>query len=104
MERPEPRRRLIVNADDFGLSSSINQAVLRAHQEGVLTTASLMVNEEGAQEAVAIARDLPQLGVGLHLTLLCGHSVLAPARIPNLVDHRGEFSSSAFPTGWRYFF
>jgi predicted glycoside hydrolase/deacetylase ChbG (UPF0249 family) len=40
-----PPRRLIVNADDFGRSASINQAVIRAHREGILTTASLMVNE-----------------------------------------------------------
>lgn len=64
-----PARRLIVNADDFGRSSSINEAVLRAHREGILTTASLMVNESGFKEAVAIARDNPQLGVGLHLWL-----------------------------------
>ena len=44
-------RRLIVNADDFGLSPSVNAAVIRAHREGVLTTASLMVNEPAADEA-----------------------------------------------------
>ena len=62
-------RRLVVNADDFGRSSSINQAVARAHREGILTTASLMVNEPGFAEAVALARDNPRLGVGLHLSL-----------------------------------
>jgi len=66
-------RRLIVNADDFGRSHSINEAVVRAHREGILTTASLMVNEPGFDEAVAQAREHPQLGVGLHLTLVCGH-------------------------------
>lgn len=65
----EPRRRLVVNADDFGRSSSINQAVARAHREGILTTASLMVNEDGCAEAVRMARDNPRLGVGLHLAL-----------------------------------
>src|SRR5713226_2061196 len=78
-------RRLIVNADDFGRSSSINQAVIRAHREGILTTASLMVNESAFDEAVALARQSPNLGVGLHLTLLCGHSALTPDRIPGLV-------------------
>ena len=48
-----PVRRLIVNADDFGLSTSVNAAVIRAHREGILTTASLMVNEAGFDEAVA---------------------------------------------------
>src|SRR3954451_4424037 len=75
-------RRLVVNADDFGRSRSINEAVIRAHREGILTSASLMVNEPAYDEAVALARENPQLGVGLHLTLLCGHSTLAPGRIP----------------------
>src|SRR6185503_8142182 len=59
-------RRLIVNADDFGRSASINQAVAQAHLKGILTTASLMVNETAAGEAIALARDLPRLGIGLH--------------------------------------
>ena len=50
-------RRLIVNADDFGRSPSINQAVALAHREGILTTASLMVNEAAADQAVALARE-----------------------------------------------
>ena len=45
------RRRLIVNADDFGLSPSVNEAVIRAHREGILTTASLMVNEPGLRRS-----------------------------------------------------
>jgi predicted glycoside hydrolase/deacetylase ChbG (UPF0249 family) len=61
---PSPRGcRLIVNADDFGRSVSINQAVMRAHQEGILTTASVMVNEPAFEEAVALAREHPTLGV-----------------------------------------
>ena len=57
-------RRLIVNADDFGRSASINEAVIRAHREGILTTASLMVNEVSCAAAVALAKESPRLGVG----------------------------------------
>jgi chitin disaccharide deacetylase len=64
-----PVRRLVVNADDFGRSSSINNAVVRAHREGILTTASLMVDEPAFGEAVALAKENPRLGVGLHLSL-----------------------------------
>jgi hopanoid biosynthesis associated protein HpnK len=103
MARPETARRLVVNADDFGRSSSINQAVIRAHQDGILTTASLMVNETGLNEAVALARKNPKLGVGLHLTLSHGHSALPPEKIPGLVNERGEFSNAPAATGFRYF-
>jgi hopanoid biosynthesis associated protein HpnK len=67
-------RRLIVNADDFGRSPSINSAVIRAHRDGILTTASLMVNEPFADEAVQLARENPRLGVGLHLVLVGGRT------------------------------
>jgi hopanoid biosynthesis associated protein HpnK len=97
-------RRLIVNADDFGRSSSINEAVIRAHCEGILTTASLMVNEPACEEAVRLARNHSSLGVGLHLTLLCGHSALPQARIPGLVNPANEFTTSPLRAGIRYFF
>jgi predicted glycoside hydrolase/deacetylase ChbG (UPF0249 family) len=91
MAPPDARRRLIVNADDFGASTAVNQAVIRAHREGILTTASLMVNEPGFAEAVSLARENPRLGVGLHLTLLQGHAALPPEKIPGLVNACGEF-------------
>jgi hopanoid biosynthesis associated protein HpnK len=103
MARPEIARRLIVNADDFGLSQSVNQAVVTAHRDGILTTASLMVNEPGFEEAVALAKQNPRLGVGLHLTLSHGHSALPPGEIPGLVNERGEFSNRPVSTGMRYF-
>jgi len=104
-ERQRQReRRLIINADDFGRSSSINQAVIRAHTEGILTTASLMVNEPAAEEAIALAREHPRLGIGLHLTLLCGHSALAKEEIPGLVNGTREFPNNPGKAGFRYFF
>jgi hopanoid biosynthesis associated protein HpnK len=104
MAPPDSRRRLIVNADDFGASTGVNQAVIRAHREGILTTASLMVNEPGLAEAVRLARENPRLGVGLHLTLLMGHAALPPEKIPGLVNARGEFSHHPVGVGMRYFF
>ena len=104
VRNPQSRRRLIVNADDFGRSHSINQAVIRAHREGILTTASLMVNEPACDEAGALAKQNPKLGVGLHLTLLSGHAALPPEKIPGLVNPRGEFSNNPVGAGFRYFF
>lgn len=99
-----PKRRLVVNADDFGRSHSINEAVIRAHREGVLTTASLMVNEASCGEAVELARQHPALGVGLHLTLLMGHSALPHGEAPDLVNERGEFLNDPVKVGFKYFF
>jgi hopanoid biosynthesis associated protein HpnK len=93
-----------VNADDFGRSRSINEAVIRAHRDGVLTTASLMVNEPDCAEAVAMAKENPKLGVGLHLTLLMGRSALSPEKIPGLVNAQGEFSNDPVGVGMKYFF
>lgn len=98
------RIRLVVNADDFGKSSAANHAIAMAHQQGILTTASLMVTGDAFDEAVAIAKANPGLGVGLHLTLLCGRSCLPPHEIPTLVDNRGRFSDNPVRTGLRYFF
>jgi len=103
-DEARPARRLIVNADDFGVSSAANEAIERAHREGMLTSASLMVNEKAADGAVEIARRNPRLGVGLHLTLLCGASALPHARIPGLCDSGGRFSDRSVRSGFRYFF
>ena len=97
------RRRLIVNADDFGRSHSINEAVVRAHRDGILTSASLMVNEPGFDAAVALARENPKLGIGLHLTLLCGHSALATEKTPGLANAQREFGENPVTVGFRYF-
>lgn len=104
MKEKGAARRLIVNADDFGRSSSINEAVVRAHRDGILTSASLMVNEAAADEAVRLARENPRLGVGLHLTLVCGRAALPPERISHLAGADGRFSENAAAAGWRYFF
>jgi hopanoid biosynthesis associated protein HpnK len=96
-------RRLIVNADDFGRSHSINKAVIQAHQRGILTTASLMVNGAAAEEAIALAHEHPCLGVGLHLTLSHGTSALPYSEIPDLVDRDRNFSNKAVRTGLEYF-
>ena len=103
MASPE-KLRLIVNADDFGLSRSVNEAVIRAHRDGILTSASVMVNEPACDEAVKLAKENPKLGVGLHITLLMGHSALPAGKIPGLVNNRGEFSDSPVSTGMKYFF
>jgi chitin disaccharide deacetylase len=84
-------RFLIICADDFGLSTAINEAVRRATLDGVLTAASLMVGAPAAAQAVDIARQLPGLKVGLHVVLADGQAMLPKHRIPALVDDEGRF-------------
>lgn len=96
--------RIIVNADDFGRTEAINHAVVRAHREGILTSASLMVNEPCTQAAVQLARENPRLAIGLHLTLIQGHSALPCSEIPGLVDAERNFGSDPVALGMKYFF
>jgi predicted glycoside hydrolase/deacetylase ChbG (UPF0249 family) len=64
-----PRRYLIVNADDFGQSAGVNRGIIQAHEQGVVTSASLMVRWPAAAEAAAYSRERPRLSLGLHLDL-----------------------------------
>jgi hopanoid biosynthesis associated protein HpnK len=95
---------LIITADDFGLHPSVNQAVERAHREGVLSAASLMVAAPAAADAIARARGCPGLRVGLHLVLADGPAVLPREWIPDLVDREGRFGNRMAYDGVRFFF
>lgn len=97
-------RRLIVTADDFGAAPEVNEAVERAHTEGILTAASLMVAAPAAADAVARARRLPRLRVGLHLVLVEGRPVLPPGLVPDLVDGTGHFRADMARAGAAMFF
>ena len=97
-------KRLIISADDFGLSESVNEAVEHAHRHGMLGAASLMVAAPAAADAVRRARRLPSLRVGLHLVVIEGSAVLPPARSPDLIDSHGQFPSAQFRLGVDYFF
>jgi hopanoid biosynthesis associated protein HpnK len=97
-------KRLIISADDFGLSESVNEAVERAHRDGMLGAASLMVAGPAAADAVRRAQRLPDLRVGLHLVVIGGPAALPPARSPDLVDSHGQFPSDQIRLGIDYFF
>jgi len=78
--------RLIVNADDFGLTPGVNRAVRELHGAGVLTSATLMARARATQEALDFAAHTPSLGVGCHIVLTDGDPVLPPSQIPSLID------------------
>ena len=81
-------RRLIVNADDFGLTRGVNRAVLELHHGGVLSSATLMARAAAAAEAMKMARESATLGVGCHVVLVDGEPALPPGDLPTLCDQR----------------
>jgi hopanoid biosynthesis associated protein HpnK len=101
---PLGQRRLIVSADDFGMSSGVNAGIMAAHRDGILTDASLMVNGAASAEAIDLARATPSLSVGLHLVLVQGRASAEPRDIPALVDATGMFRNHSVWAGVRYFF
>ncbi|HEX4111667.1 MAG TPA: hopanoid biosynthesis-associated protein HpnK [Stellaceae bacterium] len=97
-------KRLIVTADDFGMSLAVNEAVENAHRHGILSAASLMVAGDAAADAIARARRLPNLGVGLHLVLVDGKPLSPPEQLPDLVDRTGRFPNTLATLGTRLYF
>ena len=97
-------KRLIVNADDFGLSPEVNAGIMRAHRDGILRSASLMVAEPAARAAAELARDNPDLDIGLHAVVCKGRSLLGGSQLGTAVSESGEFIDSPVAAGMRYFF
>ena len=97
-------KQLVVTADDFGASREVNDAVEETHRGGILTAASLMVAAPFAADAVARAKAMPGLRVGLHLVLVDGKPILPPATVPDLVDASGNFRNDMARAGASMFF
>lgn len=96
--------RLIVNADDFGLTAGVNRAIIELHRAGVLTSTTLMARAAATDEAIELARSTPSLGVGCHVVLVDGEPALPPAEIPTVVKRStGSFHSSLAPFLFRLF-
>jgi chitin disaccharide deacetylase len=92
-------KRLIITADDFGAAPEVNEAVEAAHLGGVLTAASLMISAPGAQDAIARARRMPSLRVGLHLVLVEGRPTLPASELRHLVNGDGLLRSDMAALG-----
>jgi hopanoid biosynthesis associated protein HpnK len=101
---PDKPGGLIITADDFGLDQAVNDAVEQAHTQGVLSAASLMVSAPATEDAIARAKRLPRLAVGLHLVLADGQATLPPREIPDLVGPDGRFGDHMARDGVRFFF
>jgi len=87
--------RLIINADDFGLTAGVNRAIVELYQAGVLTSTTLMARAAATGRAIGLVQSFPLLGVGCHIVLVDGEPALSPAKIPSLIhDSSGCFRSS----------
>ena len=83
----------IFNADDFGISKGVNAAIVKAHREGILNSASLMINQKYADEAVKLAKEMPELEIGLHVNLTNEYPAAPAQKIPLLVDEHGKLKN-----------
>ncbi|MFD0617270.1 carbohydrate deacetylase [Paenibacillus sp. GCM10027629] len=90
---------VIINADDYGLSRGVNRGIIEAHQAGIVTSASLIVNKPGVKDAIALAKRNPRLGVGLHFNLSDGKPTSPPFLVPSLVNIDGFFHNQSHE--WR---
>src|SRR5205085_5779357 len=81
-------KQLVVNADDFGFTPDVNQGIVEAHRDGILTAATLMANGAAFEDALDLARQTPSLDIGCHLVLIGGRSLVTqkplPATVPQL--------------------
>jgi chitin disaccharide deacetylase len=87
-------KELIINADDFGYTKGVNDGIIRAHREGILTSATLMANGAAFEDAVEQAKANPKLGIGCHLVLTGGNAVAPKEKIPSLAGPDGRLPES----------
>jgi len=92
--------RLIINADDFGLTTGVNRAIIKLHQAGVLTSATLMAGAAATDEAIGLARSAPALDAGCHVVLLDGEPLRKARELPSLV---GAGTGRFMPTTGKFF-
>jgi hopanoid biosynthesis associated protein HpnK len=93
---------IIFNADDMGMSLSVNRAIAEAHSRGVINSASLMATGAAFEDALRVLEAHPGLSAGLHLTLCDGRSALPPEKIPDLAGPGGLFEESPARAGLKY--
>ena len=81
----KPRKQLVINADDFGFTTDVNQGIVESHRRGILTAATLMANGDAFDDAVRLARETPSLDIGCHLVLVGGTSLVTRKPFPATV-------------------
>lgn len=88
--------KVIIEADDFGMSEAINLGIIKSFRDGITTSTLLMPNLDAAVHAVALSKDYPELFIGQHTNFLLGKPCADPRKIPSLVDENGHFHRSRY--------
>jgi len=86
-------KQLIVNADDYGRTEGVTRGIIQAHHEGIVTSTTVMMNMPKVGDALGLADDYPDLGMGVHLVFTAWRPLLPPVEVPSLVDEDGYFHS-----------
>ncbi len=94
-------KKIIINADDLGIAPGVNRGIVEAHLNGVLNSTSLMVNASFTEDAVRKVRQLPDLRVGLHISLIGGKPVCSAKELPTLTDQDGYFPKRGINLIWK---
>lgn len=93
----ESMTKVIINADDFGLSRGVNYGIIDAHLKGIVTSSTMMMNAKAIKHAISLAKDTQSLKVGVHLVLTWGRPLLDD--VPSLIDEEGNFKKQIFVYG-----
>lgn len=95
--------KLIVHADDFGLSERVNEGILQAHRHGILTSTSIIASGDAFDHAISLCKSTPTLDLGIHLTLVEERPLLDSRQVPSLTDNNGRLFGHAKTFVKRYF-
>lgn len=87
-------KRLIVNADDFGYTRGVNEGIIRAFKTGIVTSTTIMANGDAFEDAVALTRASPGLGVGCHLSIVGGRPVSEASKVRSLLDDQSALPAT----------
>lgn len=96
--------KVIINADDFGMSQGYNCGLIKAYKDGIVSSTTIMINMAAAEHAISLAKDYPELFIGLHVNFVLGKCCADHNLIPSMVDENGEFyRSGEYRSGKRTF-
>lgn len=97
-------KKVIINADDFGMSEAFNHGVIKGYKDGLVSSTTIMINMAAAEHAINLAKDYPKLFIGQHTNFVLGKPCADPKEIPSMVDEKGNFyRSGEYRSGKREF-